>query len=396
MTGSVAPVAAEDYVVLVTDRNLVVVGDPIVGWTSLDVTLRFNEPGTSILTVPALPWIVAQFTEGNRVVVIRNQQVLIAGPWEKRLHESSDDGENSGPGMLTIHSTDDLASIVSRDVYPDPAAVVASQVNAGWTFTGNAELALRSLVNLNAGPGALAVRRVPQLALGTIASVGSSVAVTAQRMQALGDVARQIAEAGGGLGFRTTQVGNQILFQVYQPVDKSNQVRFSKGMGNLRYSAYERSAPTATSVAVGGQGEGADTAMIERVDSSAEAVWGRFEQMIPRPGTGDLAELQDDGDRALAEGAATVRVATNVADTPDQRFGTHYGLGDIVAVEPAVGIPIVDLVRTVHLQVYATSGEYVAATVGNQAALSDPAWTARLREIDQRLGRLERIAVPAS
>lgn len=396
MPGAVAPVVAEDYVVLVTDRNFVVVGDPIVGWTSLDVTLRFNEPGTAIMVVPAYPWIVDQFQPGHRMVIIRNGQTLIAGPWEKSLQEASDDGENAGVGKLTVHSTDDLALVVSRTVYPDPAADVDSQLVDNWTYTGNAEAALRALVNLNAGPGAITLRRIPQLALGAVASVGTAVSVTATRMQPLGEVARQIAEIGGGLGFRTRQVGNQALFEVYAPVNKSGLVRFSRGLGNLRYSSYERSAPNTTSVAVGGQGEGGDRAMIERVDAAAETLWGRFERMLPRPGLTDTADLQDDGDRALAEGAATVRVATNVADSPDQQFGSHYTLGDIVAVEPAVGVPIVELVRTVHLQVYATAGEYVSATVGSQAATSDPAWATRLREIDERLGRLERTVVPAA
>lgn len=396
MPGVVAPVVAEDYVVLVTDPNFVVVGDPIVGWTSLDVTLRFNEPGSAIMVAPAHPWIVEQFQPGHRMVIIRNGATLIAGPWEKSLEEASDDGENAGVGKLTVHSTDDLALVVARTVYPDPAADVDSQLVDNWVYTGNAEAALRALVNLNAGPGAIATRRIPQLALGALASVGTAVAVTATRMQPLGEVARQIAETGGNLGFRTRQVGTQALFEVYAPVNKSGLVRFSRGLGNLRYSSYERTAPTTTSVAVGGQGEGADRAMIERVDSGAEADWGRFEKMLPRPGTTDTADLQDDGDRALAEGAATVRVATNVADTPDQQFGTHYSLGDIVAVEPVVGVPIVELVRTVHLQVYATAGEYVSATVGSQAATSDPAWATRIREIDERLGRLERTVVPAA
>ncbi len=387
---------AEDYVVLVTDRDLAVVGDPIIGWTTLDITLRFNEPSSGIMVVPAETWIVEQFAPGNRVVVIRNGNVLIAGPWEEKQIEASDDGAQSWPGVLTVNFADDLASVVARTVYPNPAVDVDSQDADNWTFTGNAEAALRELVTKNAGPGALVARRVPQLALGTLASVGTSVVVTAQRMQPLGDVARQIAEVGGGLGFRTRQVGSQILFEVYQPPDKSGTVRFSLGLGNLRYSAFTQIAPTATAAAVGGQGEGADRFMIERSDPAAEAAWGRFEVMVPRPGTSSLTELEDDGDKALAEGASTTRVATNVSDTPDQQFFTHYQLGDIVSVEPGHGAEVTEIVRTVHLQVHATSGEYVSATVGSQAATTDPEWITRMRAIDERLGRLERSVVPAA
>jgi hypothetical protein len=87
-------------------------------------------------------------------------------------------------------------------------------------------------------------------------------------------------------------------------------------------------------------------------------------------------------------------MTANVSDSPDQRFATHYRVGDVVSIEASPGQHIVDVVRTVHLQVYATSGEYVAATVGSQAATTDPIWVKKLREIDDRLGRVERSVTP--
>lgn len=392
--GSVAPVVAEDYFVLVTDQNLTVVGDPITCWTQIDVTLRFNEPSSGILTVPAHGWVLDQMVPGHRIVVIRNGQILIAGPWEERLHERSDDGDNSGVGMLTVTFADDLKRLAERMVYPDPAAAVASQTPDFWEFTGNAELALRKLANENGGPGALVARRIPKLALGLLSSAGSNVTVKAQRMTAFGTVAREIATSGGGLGFRVRQAGRQLLFEVYAPEDRSESVRFSFGLGNLRYVSYNRKSPTVTAVAVGGQGEGSDRAMIERVNSAEESVWGRAEGYVARGGSSPLQELQDDGDRALGEGASTTQMTANVSDSPDQQFATHYRVGDIVSIESSPGQYLVDVVRTVHLQVYATSGEYVAATVGSQAATVDPVWVKKLREIDDRVGRVERAVTP--
>lgn len=388
-------VVSVDYVVLITNQNLAVVGDPIVCWKQIDVTLRFNEPGSGIVVTPGYPWIVEQIQDGNRVVVIRNHEILIAGPIEKWLHERSDDGQHAGDGTLTVNFADDFARVAAREVYPNPAQTVEGQTADVWTFTGGAESALRDLVNLNAGPGALAPRRIPQLALGAVAGVGSTVTVAATRMQHLGDLARSIAEVGGQLGFRTRQSGTQILFEVYESEDKSGTVRFGFGLGNMKYISYERTAPTVTTAIVGGQGAGADRFMIERADAVAEAAWGRFEKLTSRPGSSALQELEDDATRSLAEGAATDRLATNVADTEDQSFGTHYQIGDIVSVESHPHQQVTGVVRTVHLQTYATSGEYVSATVGSQAATSDPAWARRLREIDDRLGRIERTVTPA-
>lgn len=384
-----------NYVILITNRTLGYIGDPIMCWTEIDVTLRWNEPGGGFFQVPGHAWIREMVAAGNRVIIIRNHQILIAGPIEGWLYERSDDGENAGIGRLRVDFADDFALVAATEVYPNPDLSIDAQTADTWTFTGNAETGMRSLVNLNAGPGALVARRTPGLVLGAVAGVGSNIQVTAQRRQPIGDVLRAMAETGGNLGFRTRQVGNQVLFEVYASPDRSNEIRFGFGLGNMRYVGVEVKAPTATAVAVGGQGTGASAAMIERVNAAEQAAWGRFEKFVSRNGEDPAQELQDEGDRALAEGASTTRVATNVSDTPDQRFGDHYQLGDIVSIEIAPGQSHDDVVRTVHLQVHASSGEYVAATVGSQAAATDPEWSKRMREIDARLGRLERIATPA-
>ncbi len=395
-----------DYQLLVTDRSLAIVCDPIVCWTSLDVTLRFNEPSAGIAVMPGYPWIVdAVMKPGRRLIVIREGALLVAGPIEKTLLEQSDDGENSGIGKLTINYADDFASLAARQVYPDPTQEADHQiVMAGtppaetrvtsWTASGNAETLLRTLIDVSGGPSALPARRIPGLILGPSAGVGTSVQVKASNMQPLGDLARLIADLGGGLGFRVRQSGTQLLFEVYNPPDKSRQVRFGFGLGNMRYRSVELSAPTCTTAFVGGQGDGADAAMLERTNTEQEAVWGRFEKLVPQNGSAATQVLQDNGDKALGDGAATTRVATSVSDTPDQRFGTHYQLGDIVSLETEPGRETSQVVRTVHLQVSAGSGEYVSATVGSQEATTDPAWVKKLREIDERLSTVERVVKP--
>lgn len=383
------------YAIMITSPSLTVLGDPIVCWTQIDVTLRFNEPSSGFFVVPAFKFITDQVVGGSRVMLMRDSTLLLAGPIEKWLHEQSDDGENSGVGRLTVHFADDLALVVARVTYPNPTLTPEQQTTDEWTYSGNAETALRNLVNLNAGPGALVARRVPMLALGPVASVGSSVNVVAKRMQPLGDVARDIAFVGGNLGFRTWQASGQILFGVYAPVNKAGVVRFSFGLGNLKYRSYEVTAPTATAVSVGGQGSGSDAAMIERVNASQQSQWGRFEKHVARPGSSSLQSLQEDGDQELGNSAAQTRLAANTSDVPDQVFGTHYNVGDIVSIEAWPGTVVNDIVRTVHLQVSATAGEYVSATVGSQAATIDPEWVKRLREIDERLGRVERTTTPA-
>lgn len=379
-----------EHIILLTDKNLTVVGDPLVNWVTLDVTLRFNEPGSGLFTAPGYPWVREQLAASHRVVVIRDGVILQAGPIEKWLYERSDDGENAGDGMLTVNWADDLAWVAGRVAYPNPALTPPNQVTDNWTFTGNAEAGMHSLVNLNAGPGALTARRVPSLVMGSTTGAGSTIDIKAEIFEPVCDVLRRAALAGGGLGFRVVQVGSQLQFQVYEPDDVSGTVRFGFGLGNLKYIGYEVTAPSVTTAIVGAQGSGADRFALERTNTAAETAWGRLEKHVARPGSDPTAELQADGDEALAEGGETARLPSNVADTPDQRYGVDYDLGYKVAIESWPGEQIVDVVQTVHLQAWPTAGEVVSATVGSHAASNDPSWVKRLREIDRRVGRLER------
>lgn len=397
------PKAAE-YTLLVSDRNLTLQGDPILCWTTLDVVLRFNEPSSGMFTCPAHDWIRTQLAPGNRILVVRNQEiaggrageVLVAGPIESWLYEKGDDGDKGGVGTLTVNFSDDLALFCARTVYPNGAIAATAQTLDRWQFTGNAEVALRTLFDRNIGLNALPVRRMVKGGLGTLAAVGTTVTIDADRFMPMGDLLREIARVGGGLGFRTRQpnMGGWV-FDVYQPVDRSTTVRFGFGLGNLQYLAYEVKAPTATSALVGGQGEGADRAVIERNNATDETAWGRYETLVSRAGTTAAAQLNDDGDKALADGAPTTRIPSSVRDTDDMQFGVHYGLGDKVAVETWPQTSFVDIVHTVHIQAWPTAGHYVSATIGNQSARTAPIWEQRLQEIEQRLSKVERNVKPA-
>lgn len=393
---SVLPVDRADYVVLIADEDLNAVGDPILSWTSIDVTLRFNEPSSGIVTMPGYDWIRDQLHPGCRLMVVRNGEMLIIGPVEQWLWERSDDGDNAGAGTLTVHFADYLSLVVSRLTYPNPDLAPAAQVADNWTFTGTAEAALRDLVLRQAGPSALTARKIPKLALGALAGIGSSITSKADRMEPMGDVMRRIAVAGGGLGFRTDYVNGQIEFVVFTPPDLSNQVVFGFGAGSLKYLAYEVTAPAVNVAIVGGQGEGADRFVLERVNDGSVDAWDRRETLVSRPGNDPTADLNAAGDEALADGAETGRLATSTADTPYQRFSRDYTVGAKVSVETWPGSMVADVIVTVHLQVYPTSGEVISATVGSQAENSDPKWIQRMRAMDKRISYLERNVVPAA
>lgn len=382
---------------LVTDPDLTVVGDPIYCWDSVDCTLRHNAAGSGVFTAPAYDWIWEQLLPKHRVVVIRDGDVFMGGPWERRKREQSDDGDNSGVGRITVEFADDLSLLVARNVYPQPANTPETQTADYWEYSGNAEQVLLNLANVCGGPGAQTVRRIPKLTIAGPTGAGSVVSGKLRLDQA-GDAFRSIAFAGGGLGFRTRHdmTTNTLVFEVFAPRDLSNQVRFSFGLGNLRYLSYEEEVPRSTTAIVGGQGEGSDRALIARTNTGAETVWGRRETAVSRPGSDPLADLQQAGDEQLGQDAPSARLQTSAWDTPDQMYGTHYRLGDRVSVEVAPGEQVTDLVRLVHLQAWSTAGELLSAMVGTQDASTDPQWVHQLRQVTRRVSRLERTAVSAA
>lgn len=377
---------------LVTDRNLAVVGDPISGWTDLDVVGRYNEPASGSFTAPADAALMDQLQPGNRIVVHRDGAPFMSGPIEKPgpyVWDAAADG--GGRGRITVHFADDLALVAGRRVYPDPTASAVAQTEAAyWTRSNvNAETILRDLVNLNAGPGALPARRVPRLTLGPVAGVGTAASVTA-RFDALGDALRSVALAGGGLGFRTAQVGPDIQFQVYAPNDRSRGIRFSRDLDNLRAVQYDPEAPAVTVALVAGQGQGTARNIREIADADAAARWWRLETFIDQRQTNVDAELDQAGWEALAENGEQGKLTTVTVDTPEQKFGRDYGLGDKVTVELYPGTDVADYVRGFHLQASPADGEVLTAVIGSQEATRDPYWLRVGRDLYRRIGQLER------
>lgn len=411
-----ARLLSAEYQILVTDQNLNVIGDPIHEWTSLQVTLRWKEPSSGQFVVPAYRYIREQLVPGVRIVILRTvlgkQSILISGPYEQRLREKSDDGENGGVGRLTVTFADDLAWLAARVAYPDPTKVPNAQTTDYWLYAGNPEAGMLQLVETQAGPSALAARRVPRLTVagfsgisgtGTVALGPTTDVAPRERLEKLTEVLRRMATMGVGpgfdpdsLGFRTRQTqGNGgediILFEVVRSRNLAGQVHFSHEMGNLKYYAYSENAPTLTHPIVGGSGEGADRFIDEHpTTDSRQLAWGRWEDYVARPGTDPLAERRAAAAEALKERGQTARIASNAADTVDCRAGVHYTTGDIVSVGLGPAEWVSAPVQTISLQAFPTAGEVVGTTIGDQSARYESRWIAAMRAMDKRLGDIER------
>lgn len=383
---------------LVTDRNLTVVGDPLDGWTRLACDLNHNRPASGQVTLPARPEVMKLLQPGRRLVVVRDQAVWCAGPMEEPQDYAWDLESNAG-GTVNVRFSDDLARVAGYLTYPEPSKAFTAQdtiVDRMRTFTSQgAETIIRTLVAENCGPGALSNRRIQRLVLDPVAGVGGNRSLST-RFDPLLDACREVA-ATDGLGFRTRQVGTEIRFGVYAPRDLTGTARFSAGLGNLRRVGFTLAAPTATSELVQGGGDPDDAAtppnirVYVEVASGAAADWYRVEKLVDKTGTeSDIeGELTQAGTLALGDDNPQASLSTVTVDTEDLKAGRDFFLGDRVTVVLPTGLEVADVVQTIRLEATPDEGELVTSVIGNSDKTTMTATVRTVRDLARRLGRLE-------
>ncbi|MFF1709325.1 siphovirus ReqiPepy6 Gp37-like family protein [Streptomyces sp. NPDC058268] len=378
---------------LITNDAMAVQGDPLTEWTDLDVTKNFNEPGSGTVTLPALPEVMEQLLPGNRLVVIRDGSIWMAGPMEMPTDYSWSVDQAPGPGRVNVDFSDDLAVLAGYITWPEPALTWAGQHGATYRhlLATNAETIIRTLVTENCGPGAIVARRIPNFALDSVTGAGTP-AVVKTRFEPLLDVCRRVALSGGKIGFRTHQDGSQIKFSVYQPANRTATARFSEGLGNLRSLQFKQSAPEATHALVAGNEIEGNTirTFVEVADTTAASLWWRVEKYLDGSAENDTdGELTSAGDTEIAASAAPIELSTVTVDTEDLQAGRDFDLGDKVSVALPHGLEVTDIVRSIHLQATPDSGEHVTSVIGSPEATSDLRSVRLIRELSRRLGRLE-------
>lgn len=389
------------------------VGDPRTGasgWSEIRLGPRLNEVGSATFTCTARPDVLAAVNDpDNRVVALRETEsgdgptIEMAGPIELPRHgyEARRDGSD-GPGQLTVTFADDLVVLADRLIYPDPTQPATNQTTTTtYAITAqNPEDAARALVNLNAGPGALAARQTPGLVLGTDNNIlpGVTISTSFTRDAVLLDGLREVARLGAVAAgtwprrprLRITQASNQLQFVVEMPPDLSASVVFSRELGSLSELAYEPEAPTDTVAIVGDATAGVGRVVKERVNSAAHSAgWRRREVWVDARGAANATELEQAGDEALAEGGPKTRLTFKAIETPSTRYGYDYPIGALVSVEPYAGAMVSALVMGADITVTAKRGEEVSPIVGVEGDQVADRKAAEIRRILRRLSSLE-------
>ncbi|WNO26442.1 minor tail protein [Microbacterium phage BabyDaisy] len=395
--------APADFTIEVRDKNFVRVGQIAPEYTDIKFVDVHNGIGAWELKLPAEhPLLNDLKTKGSGIIVTEHWLEGVTHKYRVysgRMRSAILSQDATDPkGTWVVSGVDDNIIAAATRVYPDPANLATAQTTAYWTQSNNAEWIMKNAVWLNAGTGAIPSRAYLWLTVPTIANRGGQVKCSS-RFDVLGDLLSSLGNAGG-LGWEFRQVGAGISFDVYEPQNKTADVRLDIRNGGLESNSLGFTAPSATEVLVLGQGEGAARKVrrVASTETTAEATaWGlRWEQVKDQRNTNDNTELDQAGQELLTEQGSTINSLTVVpSDAPGQSLGRDWYRGDRITVV-VDGQETTAIVSQVATSISAV-GVIRQATIGDPVGFNFEAKIAsKVKDVEQRVGQVERLVSQGS
>lgn len=382
----------EQLTLEVRDESLTRLGQltPEDGLTSFKATLRLNNVGTWELSIPETrPLADVLRLPGSGLIVTGPNGVILSGPTVAATLEKT---SGSPIGTWQIRGVDDSVLLGERLAYPKPStADVTAQDQAYDSVTSvRASTAMFGYVNRNLGPAAPVARRVTGLTNGTDSSLGSLISYDA-RFDIMGELLTKIASIDG-LAFDIVQEGAGLKFKVWQPTDKTKDIRLDVENNTLQKSTFGYGYGK-TRLIVAGQGEGTSRVFREvttTASTNAESLWARrVESFMDQRQEAESAKLDQAGLAALADQATITSVDVVPTSDSTMRPLVDFNLGDRITVVVA-GQEVSSTITQLALAI-TDLGVYLGVTVGNPVGVDFEAITAK-RQTDQsqRVNALER------
>ncbi|WP_067201126.1 Gp37-like protein [Microbacterium sp. XT11] len=327
-------------------------------------------------------------------------QTLLSGPMTSATFEA--DG-NDLTGRWAFSGVSDAVLLADALAFPQPSnADPTTQTAANDTRSGAAESLLRQYVAYNIcvthAPAGRVTGLRSRLTLDGPDQARGATLTKSPRFQNLLELCQEIAFAGG-LSFDIVQVGTELRFRVWRPEDRSKLIRMDMENDLLKSVTYGYGAASTTVAIVAGKGEGTQRLIVSRTSTDAtdsETRWGRrIERFVDQRNAEQASELEQKGDEAVKEGAATasgLRATPTDADT--MLYLRDWNKGDLVSVV-VEGQEVKSPVSEAALGV---SGSVVTivATLGEASAFDVDAASQRRQEATaSRVSAIERtVEVP--
>lgn len=351
---------SDDVVIEVWDKTRterVWVGDPI----RLVATPRHNQQPTASLTIPITHKRSERvLADGARVVCRYRGEHLLGGP--VRSYRT----EGGARHRRVIAEVEDDWRLVTRLLAVQvPASPVTNQSAAEYhVITGPAETVAKTLI------GAAVTRLGEPVTVAPDLGRGATITVRA-RMDRPADVLLPMIDQAG-IGLTVQQVGSSLVLDAYEPTMRPGIL--SETSRTVTALSWSRSAPTATRVILGADGDGTARVYRTLVDTARESDYGDVIEVFvdardlksSDPGfeAAATARMQE----ALAAGAPLTSLSVSLAEAGRFRYGGPSGMrvGDQVPVELAPGAPpIVDVLRAATLT-WDRAGVRVTPVIGDR------------------------------
>ena len=305
----------------------------IDNYTRLTLTQNWLGVGVWVLELPtSAPEVVSLLTAGSGIIVRDGPTILFSGPADTgvnglvcvRRELKVTDREESD--TTTITGADDMVWLADRVAHPSP--IDANPLTQGYDInTGPATTVIWQYINDNAGPGAVAIRRVPFLTMAPDPALGTVMTQQARwqnLMIWLNDLAIQ-----GGVNITATQLARLIVVTVELSHNHSADVVVSPQYGDLADVVYEVTRSSATAIYMGAQGN-----LAARVIGQASiAGVRRVEQFADRRDVSDPTVVTALVAVALTVATGTTSMTVTPSPTDSYRYGIDYKLGDLVGIE---------------------------------------------------------------
>jgi len=383
----------EDLTVEVRDPSLnrigVITAKNLVGATfvtkfnnvgSWSIQLPYNDPLGELLRQPGY----------GIILTGPNGETIISGP---TLTAKLEQTQTNTEGDWLIEGVTDNVLLSERLAYPTPSTADVTAQSTGYDIrTGAAETVIKEYVNLNLGPGAATERIVTGLTVETNQGRGATVFANA-RFDQMQELVYNLAQVGG-IGYLLRQANGGLVFSVFEPVDRSADIRMDIQNRKLSSSIYSYGTAKVTRAIVGGRGEAENRIFTERTNSDslqAEATWNRrIEKFVDARQSEDLNELNTAGDELLVdEGKTIVEMSVTPADEGNMVYGIDWFLGDTVTVV-ANDVEAQAVVTEVGINI-GNDGVRIGATVGTPLGIEFEAkLLAKVNQQDARISSLER------
>ncbi|MGU3409108.1 Gp37-like protein [Microbacterium sp. M1A1_1b] len=367
--------------------------DPVRFWSELTVVERHNVTGTAqgAWSITGLnEGLTGLLAPGGGVILFEDGVEVLSGPVT---------AIQRGGSVSTVSGISDTdMPLRGRIIFPDPTKPITQQPTAYDNRSGPAETVLLGYINANAGPGALASRRVRNLRVPTSQGRGKKSTISG-RLGILADTVADLAEAGGLHVdiIHAEDAAPYLQTRVRLVTDRSADIRF--GTANSFIGAvvnddwsYTLSMPTTTDAIVAGGGQGVNRIFVEQTSPAAEAAWGmKVETLIDQRQTTDLDELTDAATDAITDGASPVTVSFTVSPSNDLQYRRDWNVGDRVGVV-LDGLDLTDVVREVTTTVQVQEGsptQTVRAVIGSRDSSN---WTTKQNtDVAKALTALQRL-----